>query len=179
MLAPSAHSDTGGITSPSITYITPPDHKRVERHFTPPDNPSYSEIIAFAHSEQKRWGGPSIIGRIACESSFNPKVVNSGGYAGLLQVGSIWGYLWGGTPRDVKLVTHKTVRLPVQKVTADPVTGGIVYEDVDTKRVDVKLVRTGKLPKNAGPTHGFAAIRVGQRAVSPRGYPTTGWACGL
>jgi hypothetical protein len=168
-------------SSPTVVSETierPP--KRVENvvKFTPEPHPSWpTEVRKIARLERERWGGPSIVGRIWCESDGKWWVVNGGGYAGLLQIGGIWGYLWSGAPRGVRIVKKRQVRKPIIEFTewSNGVTTREQIGSVKQKRV---RIRKGKLPAGASPLHGWAAIRVGQRAVSGDG-PSTGWSCGL
>ena len=127
-----------------------------KRHWEPWATPSVRQVHIILREEQRRWGGPHLGGRVACESGYRWNATN-GQYRGLLQIGSIWGYLSAGMPRDVQYVTEdkRKVRGVIQRL---------------------KIVRRGRIPRSATPYHGWAAARAGQRAVS--GGPTTGWECG-
>jgi hypothetical protein len=158
------------------TWTVKPKKKiKTKRKFKPTATPSVSEVKWIAAHEQKRWGGPSVLGRIYCESRYQWNATN-GQYRGLLQIGSIWGYLWDGTPRTITIKKVKRVRKPVWRYRAwsDGSQGRIRLR---YKRVKKITIKKGKLPKSADPYHGWAAIRVGQRALA--GYKTTGWACGI
>ena len=132
--------------------------------------------MEIANREQAIWGGPSIIGRMQCESGLNYAATN-GTYDGLLQFGPIWWSMYPGTPRDVTLKASSERTRPIRRITwwSDGRKQRTVIRRISQ---DVITVKKGTLPADAGPFHGYAAIRVGQRAVSGDG-PTTGWACGL
>ena len=155
----------------------PPDTVRWHVDFEPESQPTPGEVHEIAALEQARFGGPSIIGRIACETGglFNWNATN-GQYRGLLQIGPVWSYLWAGAPRDVAVKDSRVDRRWVWKVTlfAD---GHKRRVRDHRKRVEVVRIREGKLPASADPYHGWAAIRVGQLAVA--GGRTTSWSCGL
>jgi hypothetical protein len=160
------------------SFVIEPKRKiRRKREFTPDAAPSPDRVIEIAALEQARWGGPSIVGRMQCESGLDHDVVNSGGYAGLLQFGPIWGSMYAVTPRDVKLRHTSSRTAPIRRITwwSDGRRQRTVIRRITQQVVTVKR---GMLPADAGPTHGWSAIRVGQRAVSGDG-PTTGWSCGL
>lgn len=152
------------------------------KNWKPWAHPSPFQVKQIANWEQKKWGGPSLLRRINCESTFN-WAADNGTYEGVLQFGPVWNSMWPGTPRKVRMVEIRHPRLKVVEIT--------VFSDGSTKRKVVrrfratrKVVKTGKLPeyKNlkypGGPKHAWAAIRVGQRAVSGDG-PSTSWECGL
>ena len=158
-----------------------PERRRTIRinNFRPWSSPTYRQIVLIDRSEAKRWKSPSLLGRIACESGFNPGVVNSAGYAGLLQFGSIWSSMAAGVPRGVKLVTTERKVVDVVRWTewSDGRKTRKVLRRIAQSR---KVIRKGRLPRASSPLHGYWAIRVGSRAVSSTGrYPTTSWSCGL
>lgn len=155
----------------------PPDTVLRKSRFDPEAHPSPAEVHRIAELERARWGGPSIIGRIDCETggTFNWAATN-GQYRGLLQIGPVWGYLYEGAPRKVRTRERGHVRRAVRRIT--------LYSDghrerdlLRMKRVDLIHTRVGRLPSGADPYHGWAAIRVGQLAVA--GGRTTSWDCGL
>ena len=163
---------------------TPPKFRIIRIHnWTPWAHPSIAQVKQIATLAQKRWGGPSLHARINCESGFR-WYADNGTYEGVLQFGPIWNSMYPGTPRKVKFVKIKTVRLKEIQTTK--------YSDGKIKRKIIrrfrgkrKVIKTGKLPKpqnlkyeNGGAKHAWAAIRVGQRAVAGKG-PTTGWGCDL
>lgn len=157
------------------TWVEKPDtFVKKKKKFKPEGQPSVSEVHEIINHEQKKWGGPSISNRVGCESGYRWNATN-GQYRGLLQFGSIWGSMYPGTPRKVKIADTKTTKKRVWRY--------FLYEDGTRERVNkgkikvkVRTKKVGKLPSNADPYHGWAAVRVGQRAVSGDG-PTTGWSC--
>ena len=156
--------------------VRPKKHINRTRHFTPTCCPSSSEVGRIADLEQARWGGPSIRGRIYCESRNNYGATN-GSYRGLLQIGSWWNYAWPRTPRDVTVKDEFWHKVWVKRVRRFN-TGALQRFKTRKVRQHVHLKKEGKLPDGASPYHGWAAIRVGQRAVSGDG-PSTAWSCGL
>lgn len=160
------------------TKITRPP-KRVSdtiKGWNPWSEPTPSQVIAIAASEQKRWGGPSIVGLLSCESGLSWSATN-GQYSGLAQYGSIWGSMWPGTPRGVRFVENRTKVRSIERHTlwSD---GRWTHKRIGKVKQRQKITRVGRLPRNATPFHGYAAIRVTQRAFAGVG-PTTSWACGL
>jgi hypothetical protein len=149
---------------------------KVTKKFKPSAKPSPQEVKKIIGLEQKRWGGTAITRRVACESEFRWNATN-GQYRGLLQIGPWWDYAYNKTPRLVKLKKTKKIRKPVRRIR--------IYSDgykskrfVKMTSVKKRIIRKGKLPKKADPYHGWAAVRVGQRAVSGDG-PSTAWSCRL
>ena len=160
--------------------ITRPAKQRTIRitDWRPWSSPTYQQIVWLDRSEARRWQSPSLLNRIACESTFNPGATN-GQYGGLLQFGTIWSSMWAGTPRKMKLRVKATKRLPVIRHTRWS-SGRWTHRTIGHRKQRRVVIRIGKLPRDASPYHGAAAIRVGSRAVSSTGrYPTTSWACGL
>jgi len=155
-----------------------PERRRTIRnnHWKPWSQPSIYQVEIILREEQQRWGGPWLGNRVACESGYNWSATN-GQYAGLLQFGSIWSSMWAGTPRGVKYKDTFKVKLPIVRHTTwtDGHKTKAKIGKVTQKRT---VIRKGKLPRYPDAYHGWAAIRVGQRAVSGDG-PTTSWACGL
>jgi len=156
--------------------IKRPKPIRKVRRFKPWATPSPEKVKQIIIWEQQRWGGPSLMGRVWCESKYLWHASN-GQYRGVLQFGPIWSSMWPGTPRDVKIVKKTTVKRHKIRITR--------YSDGTRKRKKLRKVKVpktvilkGKLPKNPSPFHAWAAIRVGQRAVSGHG-PTTSWECNL
>ena len=158
-------------------FHKPPKNVKKKIKFVPTATPSTSEVYKIAALEQKRWGGPSLINRIYCESTLNWSVTN-GQYRGLLQFGPIWDSMWPGTPRKVIIKSNKTIEKKVYRYRKWSHIDKWIKKPSGSIRQKVNIVRVGKLPKYPDPYHGWAAIRVGQRAVSGDG-PTTSWACGL
>lgn len=159
------------------TYkLKPRKHVHRRKHFTPDCCPSPSEVGRIADLEQRRWGGPSIRGRIYCESTNNYLATN-GQYRGLLQIGSWWSYAYAQTPREVVLRDEHKRKRPVYRVKVYD-TGRKERHRIRRMTQIVHVKKVGRLPSGASPYHGWAAIRVGQRAVSGDG-PNTYWECGL
>lgn len=157
-------------------FDRPPDVVRKHQKFTPEAHPSVSEAHEIAALEQQRWGGPSLANRIECESHWN-WAADNGTYNGILQFGPIWYSMWPGTPRDVKLKSHKYDRKKVWLV--QRLSNGAKKRIIDHyKRVKVVKIKEGKLPAGSDAFNAWAAIRVGQRAVSGDG-PSTAWSCSL
>lgn len=146
------------------------------KHWKPWATPSYAQVQIILREEQQRWGGPRIDNRVACESGYSWSATN-GQYAGLLQFGSIWYSMWPGTPRHVHFVDKRTAKVPIvrHRVWSN---GKKTKRTIGKRKQRRKIVRDGNLPRNANAFHGWAAIRVGQRAVSGDG-PTTSWSCGI
>jgi len=155
----------------------PPKNVKKNVKFVPTGTPSVSEVYEIAASEQAKWGGPTLINRIRCESTFNWSAGN-GQYQGLLQFGPIWDSMWPGTPRKVVLKNTKTVNKKIVRYRKWSHLRGWIKKPRKTVKQKVHITKAGKLPSYPSPYHGYAAIRVGQRAVSGHG-PTTGWECGL
>jgi hypothetical protein len=165
------------MAAPKQHVHRPHKHLTIKRHFHPTAKPSPRQVKKIARVERQRWGGPSILGRIWCESGYRWSARN-GPYRGLLQIGPWWSYVYPArTPRKVKIVRHNRRRVPVHRVTVWD-SGRRTRERIGVVRQRVTSIRRGKLPKGASPYHGWAAIRVGQRAVSGDG-PSAAWECGL
>ena len=160
------------------TKITRPPKRVTERikDWEPWSEPTPAQVIAIAASEQSRWGGPSIVGLLSCESGLSWSATN-GQYAGLAQYGPIWSSMWPGTPRGVKFVESRTQVRPIERHTLWS-NGRWTHRKIGKVKQKQKIVRIGRLPRNATPFHGYAAIRVTQRAFAGVG-PTTSWACGI
>jgi hypothetical protein len=156
--------------------------KRVENRsrFRPDGSPeTVAEAKRISRYERQRWGGPSINGRIGCESGWRHWIVNSIGAGGYLQfLKGTWNAMWPGTPRNVRLVSKRTVKKPIYKFTTYS-DGSTIREKIGKIRQKRVRIREGRLPAGASRLHGWAAIRVGQRAVPGGPGPTTSWVCGL
>jgi hypothetical protein len=174
------HEDHFGCPHPVrvTTKITRPPKRVTERvkDWSPWSEPSPAQVIAIAASEQKRWGGPSIVGLLTCESTLNWAATN-GQYQGLAQFGPIWHSMWPGTPRGVKFVESRVKVKPVMRHTLWS-NDRWTHRRIGKVKQRQKIIRSGRLPRNATPFHGYAAIRVTQRAFAGVG-PTTSWACGV
>lgn len=171
--------DHDGCPGPYVVHskvVKPKRHVKRVRHFHPDAHPSPSEVYKIERLEQERWGGPSIRNRVYCESR-NLWNATNGQYHGLLQIGSWWSYAWSQTPRDVRIKRVVTRRMPVYKVKVYD-TGKRTKTRIRSRRQRVSRIKKGHLPSGADAYHGWAAIRVGQRAVSGDG-PSTSWSCGL
>lgn len=160
------------------TKITRPP-KRISstvKGWKPYAHPTSQQVVAIAASEQRLWGGPSIVGLLSCESGLSWSATN-GQYQGLAQYGSIWSSMWPGTPRKVRFTDSRTKVRPIQRHTlwSD---GHWTHKRIGKVRQKQKVTRIGRLPRNATPFHGYAAIRVTQRAFAGVG-PTTSWSCGI
>jgi hypothetical protein len=153
-----------------------PFRRSVNTKWDPWATPSVAQVHIILDAEQEKWGGPHLGNRVACESGYSWAASN-GQYAGLLQFGSIWGSMWAGTPRKVTLKMKQHPKRAVQRWTqwSD---GKWTPRTIRKVRVTRVKVLKGKLPRYPDAYHAWAAIRVGQRAVSGHG-PTTSWACGL
>lgn len=149
---------------------------RKKVRFTPNATPSPKQVIRIAKLEQERWGGPSIVGRMWCESSL---IYNNGNgtYHGLLGIGPWWSYVWPKTPKRVVVKTERVKRKPIIRY-AKWSGGNIIKKIIRKRKVTIKVKRIGRLPRNASVFHGWGQIRVGQRAVSGDG-PNASWECGL
>lgn len=155
-----------------------PDKSRTIRvkGWKPWSQPSIAQVEIILREEQRRWGGPWLGNRVACESGYSWSATN-GQYAGLLQFGPIWHSMWPGTPRGVKYVDTYKVKVPIVRHTTWT-NGRKTKATIGKVKQKRTVIRKGRLPRYPDAFHGWAAIRVGQRAVSGDG-PTTGWACGL
>ncbi|MBA2240045.1 MAG: hypothetical protein H0W09_02185 [Solirubrobacterales bacterium] len=160
----------------SERIFEPPKRDRVRRRFIPEAQPSPHQALRISRLERERWGGPSIDDRMRCESRLLWNATN-GSFRGLLQIGSWWEYAYPKTPRGVTVRRTKHRRAPVIRVRrwSD---GRVDRDRIGSRRQRLDVILEGKLPRNASPYHGWAAIRVGQRAVSGDG-PSTYWECGL
>lgn len=149
---------------------------RTVRNWRPYPRPTPRQVVAIARAEQRKWGGPNIVGLLHCESTLNWAATN-GQYQGLAQFGPIWHSMWPGTPRKVRFVEKRQKVKPVLKHTqwSD---GRWTQKRVGKVRQRQTVIRIGRLPRNATPFHGYAAIRVTQRAFAGVG-PTTSWACSV
>lgn len=156
----------------------PPDRTVRHRHFTPTAEPSFSEVYKIEALEQARWGGPSLANRIYCEST-NQWWVTNGPYRGLAQIGSWWeSTAWPVTPRGVSLPPKvRYVKKWVRRVRHYSDGTKVIHRAWPVK-VKIVIKRHGRLPADATPFNGWAAIRVAQRAVSGDG-PSTYWQCSL
>lgn len=159
------------------TVTHTPKAKRVRhKRYHPPKAPSYRQVVWMANLEQRRWGGPSLLNRIQCESG-GYWAASNGQYQGLLQFGPIWWSMWPGTPRGVRFTTRERRTYPVLRIQVWS-DGKRVRQQIGKRRQLLITKYKGKLARNSTPLDAHAAIRVGQRAVSGDG-PTTGWSCGL
>ena len=109
--------------------------------------------------------------RIRCESEFRWSATN-GSFRGLLQIGPWWKHAYPRTPRRVVLRRHFDRLRPVKRIRVYN-TGARERDIVRKRRQHVRLTGLGAATC-ANPYHGWAAIRVGQRAVSRDG-PNTYW----
>ena len=167
-------------TKPTVTkekWHKPPKNVKKKVKFVPTGEPSVSEVYAIAAHEQAKWGGSTLVNRIRCESNFNWAAGN-GQYQGLLQFGPVWNSMWPGTPRKVVVKNKKIVKKKIVRYRKWSHIKGWIKKPRRTVKQTVHITKVGKLPSYPSPYHGWAAIRVGQRAVSGHG-PTTGWECGL
>lgn len=158
------------------SWVKKPRPIRKVKRFKPWAHPSPEKVRQIITWEQQRWGGPSLMSRVWCESKYLWHATN-GQYRGVLQFGPIWETMWAGTPRDVKIVKRTEVKRAKFRIR--------IYSDGTRKRkrigkvwVRKTVIKKGMLPKHPSPYHAWAAIRVGQRAVSGHGM-TTSWSCGL
>ena len=158
------------------SFVKRPKPIRKVKRFEPWASPSPAKVKKIIELELKRWGGPSIMRRVGCESTYRWNATN-GRYRGLLQFGPIWRAMWAGTPRGVKIVRKTKVKRAKFRIR--------IYSDgtrtrkrIGKVKVRKRVILKGKLPRNPSPYHAWAAIRVGQRAVSGHGMSTY-WECGL
>lgn len=159
-----------------ITYLYPNQIVRKRIHFKPWANPTKRQTLKIMRIEEGIWGGPSQYNRIYCESKFKSDWV-VGQYSGLLMISADWwDYVWPKTPKRIVYKTEHQLRLPVYRITLW--SNGKRYKKVVNQR-NVKLLRIhiGRLPKRTNATHGWAAVRVGQRAIT--GGPPASWECSL
>jgi len=158
-----------------VTYHHPPKSVVHKVRFQPWAEPTRQQIDLIMSHEQEIWGGISLYDRINCESRFDVYATN-GQYRGLLQIGSWWESVYPyDTPRQVSLKETRLVKKPVIKLTTFS-DQHVEREIVRRKNLKVIIIRKGALPVDADPYHAWAAIRVGQRAISGVGE-STGWSC--
>jgi hypothetical protein len=163
------------IQDAAADLLVPP--KRITRtvHFRPARRACCAALARIAQMERRAQGGPSILGRLACESTMGLDNHN-GQYKGPSQIGpDFWRSAWPRTPRGVRYVTERLRRVPVLEL------GGTIGPHVvGTRSQRVRVIHRGRLPAGAGPLHAWANVRVAQRAAA--GYaPQEGasWSCGL
>lgn len=177
-------SDTNEIhlTKPQVehSWIKRPHSERVVKSFTPPSSPSSSYVTnVIIPYEARRYGGGPLYDRIGCESGYQYNATN-GTYNGLIQTSpAFFGPAWSDVIQDkdlgVKLKSKKNVTRGVYKVRLWS-TGKKTYNRIAVQHIPRIVIKKGQLPKNASEWHAWAAVRVGQRAISGHG-PTTYWAC--
>lgn len=159
-------------------WVKKPHNERVVRHFIPWAHPTVAQVKnVIIPYEAHRWGGGPIYDRVACESGFHWDATN-GTYNGLVQTsGDFWwgAGAWPSSPRDVTLHNSKRVVRGVYliRLWSD---GHKSFQRIRNAYVKRTVIRKGMIPRTANEWHGWAAIRVGQRAVGNDG-PTTYWAC--
>lgn len=160
-----------------LSWLQKPPGTIVKRHqVIPLAHPSPAQVVQIAKAEQARWGGPSPLRRINCESGYRWDAVN-GPYRGLLQFGPVWQSMWPGTPRRVVEVRVKHRKARAKRFTLR-LDGTIKKSRGPKVRQRVIMIRRGMLPRYPSPFHGHAAIRVHQRAIAGV-IPSTGWECPL
>lgn len=165
------------VRTDNVKITRPPRTKFAKvKHWHPWSQATPSQVGIILREEQARWGGPWLGNRVACESGYNWAATN-GQYGGLLQFGSIWSSMWAGTPRGVKYRTTVKKQKPVIRHT-EWTSGKWTHRIIGHVTQKKTVVRIGRLPRYPDAYHSWAAIRVGQRAVSGDG-PTTAWSCGL
>lgn len=166
---------------PTVRVERPAKHKTIHRNnWEPWGNPvTDRQVHIIIQEERKRFpASGSIEARIHCESGGHNENASNGIYKGLIQAEDyIWGYMWATTPRGVKYVTTDTRKRPVMQITTWP-DGKVSRKQVGVVNQRLKIVRTGRLPRNPGQYHAWAAVRVGQRALPGGGGRSTSWACG-
>lgn len=162
------------------TWVKHPHPERVVKSFTPPSTPSPSYVTnVIIPYEATRYGGGPLYDRIGCESNYQYNATN-GTYNGLIQTSpAFFNPAWEDAIHDkdlgVKLKSKKRVTRDVFKVSLWN-TGKKTYRRIAVQHVPRIVIKKGQLPKNASEWDGWAAVRVGQRAVAGVG-PTTYWAC--
>lgn len=168
-----------GCPGPYVVHsktVRPKRHVRRVHHFQPESTPTATQVHKIEDLEQARWGGPTLRNRVWCESGDRWYAAN-GQYHGLLQIGTWWSYVWPKTPRGVRLTSHDKRPAAVYRVKVYD-TGKRVHKRVGSRSQRVTRVKKGKIAANASAYNGWAAIRVGQRAVSGDG-PSASWECPL
>lgn len=165
------------------TWVKHPHPERVFKHFTPTSTPSpdYVKNVIIPY-EAARYNTSPITDRVECESSFDYGASN-GTYGGLIQTDGAFWYgssdAWPAVVNDhdlgVVMKRKKRVARNVYKVRLWS-NGKKQFKRVAIQHVPRTIIQKGKLPETADWFHGWAAIRVGERAVAGVG-PTTWWAC--
>ncbi len=157
-----------------------PKSERVVKRFVPTGSPSSSYVQnVIIPYEAERYGTSPIYDRVECESTYNHAATN-GTYNGLIQTNyAYWGPAWGDVLAEGDLgVTFKTKKRVARGVYRVRLwdNGKKTFNRIAIQHVRRVIVQKGRLPKDATEWHGWAAIRVGTRAVAGVG-PTTYWAC--
>jgi hypothetical protein len=159
-------------------WFKPPKQAKYIKGFRPWHNPTVAQIHKIDKWESEKWGGPSLLNRMWCESGYRPKVSN-GTYGGLLQYNySYWPGIWETVPRRVVVVVERTRPRAIVRFRKWSHIDGWIRKETNHIRQKVWIVYKGVLPENADPTHGWAAIRAGARTVGGYGPPVS-WECGL
>lgn len=156
--------------SVSVVIHKPPKKVTIRKHFRPDATAAGGRLVWIARQEQKRWGGPSIVGRMSCESSLSSRSTN-GTYDGALAFGPIFASMYAKVPRDVRAVIKRKVKRPILASS-----GGEKPKRVGTVRQHQRIILRGRLPRRASPFHAWAAVRTGQMAAAGR-IPSTYWVC--
>jgi hypothetical protein len=156
------------------TVVTPPRHLSLHRHFSPDASASGSRLVWIAHQEQRKIGGPSIVGRMSCESGLGTNMIGTG-HAGVLQWDSTFYSMYAAAKRiygrGVNVIEKRTVKKPVTAHYADGTT-----QRTGTVRQHQTIHLHGMLPKQTTPWNAWAAVRTGQAAAAGK-IPSTYWAC--
>jgi hypothetical protein len=182
--APRARADDQPTATASVIKVDnwkAPRKKTVHRRFRPWAHPTPGQVREIIRNEARRWGIPaaSLSRRVACESRYHWYATN-GQYSGVLQFSANAFYRGMGTIRthQVKIVRTKNRRVHDARIThySD---GRKVRRRTTPRRQRVKVVLTGRLPRNPAISNAYAQVRIGAQAI--RGISavhSSEWACG-
>jgi hypothetical protein len=150
-----------------VERIVPKRRKVIRSHFTPWAKPSPAKVRRIIRLEARRWqiSPASLARRIACESNFQWSA-DGGSYYGLLQFAPSTFYRGMGSIRSRRVViARKSVR-KLREIKITHYSDGNVERERGRKHRQVVLrVKSGKIPRSPGITHGWAQVRIGAQAI--------------
>jgi hypothetical protein len=182
--APGASADSNPTATASVVKVehyTAPRKKVVKHRLRLWAHPTPGQVREIIRNEARRWRVPaaSLSRRVNCESRYRWYATN-GQYSGVLQFGANAFYRGMSTikTRNVKIVRTKSRRVHDARIThySD---GRQVRRRTTPRRQRVKVILSGRIPRNPGVSNTFAQIRIGAQAL--RGISavhSSEWACG-
>jgi hypothetical protein len=183
-LAPGASADSNPTATASVVKVehyTAPGKKVVKRRLHLWAHPTPGQVREIIRNEARRWRVPaaSLSRRVACESRYRWYATN-GQYSGVLQFGATAFYRGMSTIKThkVKIVRTKSRRVHDARIThySD---GRQVRRRTTPRHQRVKVILSGRIPRNPAVANTFAQIRIGAQAL--RGISavhSSEWACG-